>query len=78
MKAKKIKKTEKKQCNINDVSVAKHPFCLSCEHWKKQVGNIYCQNCIDNSQFEKAKWTLTAEAKNRQGNEQPPFSLHEW
>jgi len=49
MKAKKIKKTEKKQ------SVAKHPFCLSCEHWKKQVGNIYCHNCIDNSQFEKAK-----------------------
>lgn len=55
MKAKKIKKSEKKQCNIHDVGVAKRPFCLSCEHWKKQVGNVYCQNCNDNSEYQKAK-----------------------
>lgn len=55
MKAEKIKKPQMQQCNINDVSVAKRPFCLSCEHWKKQVGNIYCQNCNDNSEYQKAK-----------------------
>jgi hypothetical protein len=42
------------QLTIPAISVSKRPFCLSCEHWKKQVGNVYCQNCNDNSEYQKA------------------------
>jgi len=45
---------EKKKYKINNMCVTKQPFCLSCEHWKKQVGNVFCQNCKDNSEYQKA------------------------
>jgi len=45
MKAKKIKKPEKQQCNIHDVSVAKRTVCPIC--WQPLEDGIVKNMCVN-------------------------------